>query len=268
MAAPEETPATTELIYHDEGPVPESTRDHASAMVEKLAAMSPRPIIFARVKAKVDEDRNPDESSIVQGTIDVSGQLIRAEAAAGSPFQALNILAERLERRLNRLTERREQQNERPPSTPDGTWRSGDLPSTRPRYYERPVEERDIVRQKTYSSDEMISVEEALFDLEVLDFRFFLFTDESDGTPSIVYEREGDVVLQRVDGGRPPGEAARTPVEVNETPAPSTTVDGAIERLNLGGEPFIFFKYTGLDSPRVVYRRYDGHYGLIEPASQ
>lgn len=267
MVAPEETPETTELIYHDEGPVPEATRDRASAMVEKLASMSPRPIIFARVKAKVDEDRNPDENSIVQGTIDVSGRLIRAEAAADTPFQALNILGDRLERRLNRLAEYREQQNERPPSTPDGTWRSGDLPSKRPGYFERPAEEREIVRRKTYSSDEMISIEEALFDLEVLDFRFFLFTDESDGTPSIVYEREGDVLLQRIDGGRPQVEAERVPVEVNETSAPSATVEEAIERLDVGGEPFIFFTDTESDSPGVVYRRYDGHYGLIGPAS-
>jgi hypothetical protein len=168
---------------------------------------------------------------------------------------------------LNRLAERREQQNERPPSTPDGTWRGGDLPSKRPDYFDRPAEDREIIRRKTYSSDEMISLAEAIFDLDVLDYRFFLFTDEADGIPSIVYERDGDVVLQRIDGSGPPEERARVPVDVNETSAPSANVGEAIERLNLSGEPFIFFKDSEGDSPRVVYRRYDGHYGLIEPAS-
>ncbi len=264
MAAPEESP-TPELNYHDEGPVPESVRDEAAAMVEKLASMTSRPIIFARVKVTVDEDRNPDEDSIVQGTIDVSGKLIRAQAAADTPLQALRVLEKRLERRLNRLAERREQRNERPPYTPEGTWRKGDLPSTRPGYFDRPPEEREIIRRKTYPSDERISVEEAVFDLDVLDYRFFLFTDVSDGTPSVVYERDGDVVLRRLDGSRPPEDALRISIEVNETPAPSISVEEAIERLDLSDEAFIFFQDTEEKMPRVLYRRYDGHYGLVEP---
>lgn len=265
MAAPEDTP-TPDLNYHAKGPVPESVRDEAAAMVEKLAATSPRPIIFARVKARVDEDRNPDEDSIAQGTIDVSGKLIRAEAAADTPLQALRILEKRLERRLNQLAERREQQNERPPSTPEGTWRSGDLPSKRPGYFDRPPEEREIIRRKTYPSDERISVEEAVFDLDVLDYRFFLFTDVSDGTPSVVYEWDGDVVLRRIDGSRPPEDALRFSIEVNETPAPSISAENAIEQLGLSDEAFIFFQDTEEKRPHVLYRRYDGHYGLVEPA--
>lgn len=266
MAAPEDPGATTELNYHTDGPVPDSIRNDAAAMVEKLATMTSRPIIFARVKVIVDEDRNPDEDSIVQGTIDVSGKLIRAQAAADTPLQALRILEKRLERRLNRLAERREQRSERPPFTPEGTWRSGDLPSTRPGFYDRPPEEREIIRRKTYPSDEKISVEEALFDLDVLDYRFFLFTDVSDGTPSVVYERDGDVVLRRIDGSRPPEDALRFPIKVNETPAPSISIEDAIERLGLSDEAFIFFQDTREDKPLVLYRRYDGHYGLVEPA--
>lgn len=266
MAAPEESAPTTELNYHDEGPVPESVRDEAAAMVEKLASMTSRPIIFARVKAMVDEDRNPDEDSIVQGTIDVSGKMIRAQAAADTPLQALQILEQRLERRLHRLAERREQRNERPPHTPEGTWRSGDLPSKRPGYFDRPPEEREIIRRKTYPSDERITVEEAVFDLDVLDYRFFLFTDVSDGTPSVVYERDGAVLLRRIDGTQPAKDALRFSIDVNDTPAPSISVEDAIERIGLSDEAFIFFQDSEGQTPRVLYRRYDGHYGLVEPA--
>lgn len=267
MAAPEEPPATTELVYHDRGPVPASTRDEAVSMVEKLASMAPRPIIFARVKATVDEDRNPDESSIMQGTIDVSGSLIRAEAAAETPSQALRILEQRLERRLNRLAGRREQQNERPPSTPEGEWRSGDLPSRRPGYYDRPPDEREIIRRKSYPDDQTVSVDEAVFDLDVLDYRFFLFTDEADGMSSIVYEDDDGVVLRRIDGSRPAGDEVQVEVEVNETPAPSIGVEQAIDRLNISNEPFIFFEDADEGTAGVLYRRYDGHYGLVRPTA-
>lgn len=258
-----------EIVFMTEGPVPDSTRADAGAMVDKLVEMSPRPVIFARVKVRVEEDRNPDEQSIVQGTLDVSGSIIRAQAAAGTTQQAMGILENRLERRLNRLAERREKANERPPFTPEGTWRRGDLPSKRPGYYDRPVEERRVIRKKTYAPDEEVSIGEAVFDLDVLDHRFFLFTDESDGKPSIVYEDEDQntVLLRRIDGSQPPPGDSRISIEVNETPAPSIYVDDAIERLDLSDEPFVFFQDENDGTASVLYRRYDGHYGLIVPAN-
>lgn len=256
-----------QIGYMTEGPVPESTRASADSMIDKLSSMSPRPVIFARVKVRVDEERNPDEQAVVQGTLDVSGSLIRAEAAAGTSEQALGILENRLERRLTRLAERREDANERPPFTPEGTWRHGDLPSKRPSFYDRPPEQRQVIRKKTYAPDDQVSVEEALFDLDVLDHRFFLFTDELDGKASIVYEEDDGVFLRKLDGSSHSTDQMRVSIDVNETPAPSITVEDAIDRLNLSDEAFVFFQDAETDLASVLYRRYDGHYGLIVPAS-
>lgn len=267
MASPAQpSDSTPEVTYKTEGPVPTATRDRAQGMMEKLAGMSPRPVIFTKVKVKVDEDRNPDEQAIVQGTMDISGSLIRAQAAEATPQQALGILENRLERRLTRLAERREDANERPPSTPPGTWRKGDLPSQRPDFYPRSLEERRVIRKKTYAPDEQVSVSEAVFDLDVLDYRFFLFTDESDGKASIVYEEDEGVVLRKIDGGAP-SEDQRLRLGLNESPAPAITVEDAIDRLNVSDEPFIFFVDSEADQASVLYRRYDGHYGLIVPAT-
>ena len=49
----------------------------------------------------------------------------------------------------------------------------------------------------------------------------------------------------------------------DDTPAAELTVDEAIERLNAGGEPFVFFASPLTGRGNVAYRRYDGHYGLI-----
>ena len=35
--------------------------------------------------------------------------------------------------------------------------------------------------------------------------------------------------------------------------------------LDEGDEPFVFFAIPGSNRGQVVYRRYDGHYGLITP---
>ena len=262
----EETPTATELIYKTDGPVPDTTRTRAQDMLDNLADMAPRPIIFGRVKAKVDEERDPDEQAIVQATMDVSGKIIRAEASASTIRQAIGIVESRLERRLTRLAERRQDANKRPPSTPPGEWRSGDLPSERPDYYDRPLEEREVIRRKTYAPEDEVSVSEALFDLEVLDYRFFLFTDEADNKPSIVYENEDGIALRKLDGSVPPEDEVRVEIGVNEAAAPRITVDDAIERLNVSDEPFIFFQEDGTGRASVLYRRYDGHYGLVSPA--
>ncbi len=268
MSSPSETSdSTLKVAYMSEGPIPATTRDRAQAMMEKLAAISPRPVIFARVKVKVDENRNPDEQTVVQGTMDISGSVIRAQAAEMTPRQALGILESRLERRLTRLAERRETANERPPSTPPGEWRKGDLPSQRPGFYQRPPGDRRVIRKKTYAPEEEVPVSEAVFDLDVLDYRFFLFTDASDGKASIVYEEEDGIVLRKIDGGSPLEDEAGLGIAVNQSAAPAITVEDAIDRLNVSDEPFIFFMDPEADQASVLYRRYDGHYGLIVPTT-
>jgi hypothetical protein len=43
-------------------------------------------------------------------------------------------------------------------------------------------------------------------------------------------------------------------------------VQQATQRLDDGGEPFVFFANAMTGRGNVVYRRYDGNYGLITPA--
>lgn len=137
-------------------------------------------------------------------------------------------------------------------------WDEG--PFRPPAGFPRPPEERQVVRHKTFAPT-AISVEEATFDLDVLDFRFFLFTDQADDEESVVYEDEdGDVVLRRAAGGAPPTERP-VPVAINESPAPTLTV----EELGLSDQPFVFFRNGDSGHAAALYGRYDGHYGLVEP---
>ena len=261
------TDVTHGIVYQTLGPVPSEALTEAETMMAALAEMAPRPVIFAKVKVNHDDDRSPHQRSVVQATMDVSGVVLRAQAAGTTALKALRVVADRMERRLHRLSERRAKADKRPPSTSRGTWRSGDLPTRRPEFYDRPPEERLVVRRKTYSPADRISVSEALFDLDVLDYRFFLFTDEVDDKATIVYEEDGGVAIRKVDGSAPDEPMLRPDVEVNETPAPIIGVDQAISRLNMSDMPFIFFQDKESRLSRVLYRRYDGHYGLIVPST-
>ena len=48
-----------------------------------------------------------------------------------------------------------------------------------------------------------------------------------------------------------------------EPPPPSLTDAEARTRLAADGEPFVFYLDTVTGEGRVLYHRYDGHYGLL-----
>ncbi len=261
-----ETPSTPDIALKLGDGVGAADRTHAEEVIDSLVAKASRPVIFARVKLHIDEARPRDEQALAQGTLDMSGTLIRAESAAPTISEAVDVLATRLERRMRRITEQREDESQRPPSTPEGQWRSGDLPSARPTYFARPKEERNIVRRKAFSPS-FSSIDEALFDLEVLDHRFFLFTDAGTGEDAIVFETEDGVAVRTVTGVAPPHTHDHAELAVDLRPTQELADVEAANRLDVSGAPFIFFRQAGSGRGAVLYRRYDGHYGIIEPAS-
>lgn len=259
------TPSTPDVALKLGDGVGPADRTYAEDVIGKLVAKASRPVIFARMKLHIDETRPRDEHALAQGTLDMSGTLIRAESAAPTIPEAVDALATRLERRMRRIAERREASNQRPPSTPDGQWRSGDLPSARPTYYTRPNEEREIVRRKAFAPSSS-TIDEALFDLEVLDHRFFLFTDAGSGEDAVVFETEDGVAVRTVTGTGPPHADEHPGVTVDSRPAQELADEEAADRLDVSGAPFIFFRQSESGRGAVLYRRYDGHYGIIEPA--
>jgi hypothetical protein len=55
------------------------------------------------------------------------------------------------------------------------------------------------------------------------------------------------------------------PVSRSPVATPVVGADEAIDILELGDLPFVYFRDTDAGRGRVLYRRYDGHYGLIVP---
>jgi hypothetical protein len=60
-------------------------------------------------------------------------------------------------------------------------------------------------------------------------------------------------------------EGVATPVTVREDAPVLTDLDARL-RLDAGGERFVFYRSATTGRGRVLYQRYDGHYGLIEAA--
>jgi hypothetical protein len=111
-------------------------------------------------------------------------------------------------------------------------------------------------------------VDDAVAEMDRMDYDFHLFTEQGTGQDSVVYRAgpTGYRLARLRPGGTDRIAPHRTAVTVSERPVPRLAVPEAVRRLDLTGTPFLFFR--GVDSGRgcLLYHRYDGHYGLITPA--
>lgn len=233
--------------------------DRLSPLLRRLGPL----VLFARLKLSFAPDPARERPALAQLTLDVNGELVRAQIAAHDLREAADLLVRRAEDRLEHRAERREDLHQRGPGGQPGEWRHGDATEHRPDYFERPVEEREVVRHKLLTVDEA-TPDEAVFDMELADYDFYLFRDLASGQDALVEAgTDGGYRLTRLSPTDVDGGPSAYPVAVSDQAPPVLNVDEAIERLDTGGEERVFFANATTGRGCVVYRRYDGHYGLI-----
>lgn len=245
------------------GDVGDDAKTGAQEAILRVVAELDEPVLFARVKLAWEPDPARPRPAVAQVALDVNGDLVRAHVAAHTMPEAIDLLVRRLRDRLAHRATYREQAHRREAIPRPGEWRHGDLPTSRPAYFDRPVEDRQLVRHKTFALGELIP-DEAVFDMEQLDDDFYLFCDVASGSDSMIERLEdGSYRLTRVNPSDADLGLIAARVEVATTPAPVLTLDEAIEHLDTGGERHVFFANATTGRGNVLYRRYDGHYGLI-----
>jgi hypothetical protein len=105
-----------------------------------------------------------------------------------------------------------------------------------------------------------MSPDDAAYEMGILGHDFYLFTDRESGKEAVVY-RDGDGRFA-ISGEAVEGAETAEPVRVVGS-APVLSESEAVARLDLGGEPFVFYLDSQSRRGSVLYLRYDGHYGLI-----
>jgi ribosomal subunit interface protein len=255
-----------EVSVATQGEIPEAAKQYATDKVTQLVRFTRRPILFVQVKLTLEPNPAQERPALAEATLDVNGRPVRAHVAGHDLMEAVDLLEERLRRRLERSVGRLDR-TDRNGSAKQGEWRHGDLPTPRPEYFDRPVEEREVVRHKTFALEPM-TCDEAAFDLDMLGHDFYLFTDVESGDDSVIFHTEGEdhlELMQAGDGARVPENCA-APVRASTQRPGEMDLSEAEERLDASHEPFVFFVNVDSGRGNVVYRRYDGHYGLITPA--
>lgn len=257
-----------EVVVEKHGHVPPSSDELARACMAEVIGHAHEPVLFVRVKLTVGTNPALERPSLAQANLDLNGRVVRAQAAAGDMHDALEMLKHRLIERVERMALDWSARRGRVPQDGVHEWRHGQQPSARPAYFPRPPEQREIVRRKSFTLVAE-TPDEAVFEMDLMDYDFQLFTDVVSGADAVVY-RGGPTGYRLAFAGSVPDDIATRPAAVDMTvssaPAPRLDTDAAVQRLDLTGWPFVFFVSATRGRGCVLYRRYDGHYGLITPA--
>jgi ribosomal subunit interface protein len=248
------------------GRVTDAERAYAREKVSQAARFAPAQVLDARLRLHHEPDPARERPAIAEATLDVNGRAVRAHVAAPTMREATDLLEARLRRRLERLAQREQSLQLRHRDAGPGEWHHGDARAHRPEYYPRPPEDREVVRRKAFAIEAEVP-DEAAVDLELLDHDFLLFHNAD--------TKEDNVIHRLGDGGYaliPPTQHTDTlercvaPIRPSPLAPTRMGLDDATRMLDLRDEPFVFFIDPRTRRGNVVYRRYDGHYGLIAPA--
>jgi ribosomal subunit interface protein len=246
------------------GEVGEQARAQAREKLAELESFVKGPILGARVV--LTEESNPRISmpARAEAEVNLQGRSIRARAAAPSMEAAVDDVAERMQRHLRRYLDRLVTRQREPAESSPGEWSHRSWSPPRSATFERPAEEREIIRRKSFAFGPM-TVEDAADALEDLDHEFFLFRDARTDADAVVYWRD-DGLLALIEPRRAAASEFLGPVLEQTRFTSPIDLRAAVAEMNLVSHRFLFFENAATGRGNVIYRRYDGHYGLIEPA--
>lgn len=193
--------------------VPEHYRQHVAEKLHRIRRYDGRVI---RVDVELYHEPNRRQSNTCQRveiTCQTRGPVVRSEASAQDFYVALDTAVTKLEARLRRAADRR--RSRRGSRTPApvatatrGTAQAGGQPRgargtavlDRPETawadefdpVDRPEDQGPgrVVREKEHTAKPM-SIDQALFEMELVGHDFYLFSDVATGLPSVVYRRRG-----------------------------------------------------------------------------
>lgn len=259
-----EPPPTSELRMIIQGAVPREAESRARVAITEIIDSCNLPVWSARVRLTRYDDREVIDPVVSQVNADVNGWFVRVQVEAPTASQSVDRLAERLRARIGWIERQREAQWSSPHDIAAHAWDEEIAPAWRPSYLSRLPGERRIVRHKTCSI-QATTVDQAALDMNLLDQDFTLFTEAGSKQDSVLY-RSGSTgyrLAQVSSRGPRPLRPFRLPLTISPQPAALVSVPLAVDRLNRTGLPFLFFLDTESGHSRVLYRRYDGHYGLL-----
>ena len=175
-----------------------------SHVEEKLSRLEKHDHRIIRVQVEVENERNPrqhDRAVRVELTAFSKGPVIRAEAAAEDKMGALDLALDKMASQMRRAADRRRVHHGRHTPVLVGQALAATPGDPEP-IAEDVVTERQVgpisvtgdgplvVREKTHPASPM-TLDQALYEMELVGHDFYLFVDKENDRPAVVYRRRG-----------------------------------------------------------------------------
>lgn len=183
-----------EIVVHGRNVVvPDHYRVHVA---DKLAKLERYDHKIIRTDVELQHEKNPRQNGSCQHveiTCRTRGPVVRSEACADDFYKALDLAADRLERRFRQAADRRRvHYGKRKPRSIAEVTAALTEPSTLATEAEPddegPGGPGQVVRIKEHPAKPM-TVDQALFEMELVGHDFYLFSDADTGKPCVVYRR-------------------------------------------------------------------------------
>ncbi len=188
--------------------VPERFRKHVAEKLnlEKIQKLDGKAISLDVELSKEHNPRLADRCDRVEITLRSRGPVIRAEAAAGDPYAALDAATSKLDAQLRKHADKRHMARRggrtavsvAAYTAPLAAVEDGDaaespsdiVPHTKAGPLDVQGEGPLVVREKTHAAAPM-TLDQALYEMELVGHDFYLFVDSERHQPSVVYRRHG-----------------------------------------------------------------------------
>ena len=177
-------------------------REHVEEKLSRLEKHNHRIIRVEVLLEKESRPREPERTVRVELTAKSKGPVVRAEAAAEDKMAALDLALDKMAAQMRRAADRKKvhRGQHKPESLGEAMARSAPLVDESGD--EEHVAERQVgpvtvtgdgplvVREKSHSAAPM-TLEQALYEMELVGHDFYLFVDKESERPSVVYRRRG-----------------------------------------------------------------------------
>ena len=196
------------------GEVSERFRDHVE---DKLSRLEKHDHKVIRIEVEVEKERNPrlqDRAMRVQLTAFTKGPIVRAEAAADDKMAALDMALDKMSAQMRKAADRKRVHRGRhaPVSVAKATAQLDGQLLLDQRLNGTVVDDQEsagpvevegegplVVREKSHAARPM-TLDQALYEMELVGHDFFLFLDDATKQPAVVYRRRGyDYGVIRLD---------------------------------------------------------------------
>lgn len=183
-------------------------RDYVDDRLKKVEQLAHKVETLNVKVIRRDHSRGAGPEDQVELTVYSPGHVVRAEAHASDKFSAFDVAFGKLLERLRRLSDRRKVHHGRHGSEGTSELTATDFASldirpvsadlligrvadVEPETAEPDLGESPVVIRRKSFTDEPMTVDEALYRMELVGHDFYLFHDSETDKPSVVYRRKG-----------------------------------------------------------------------------